>query len=651
MKRYIILLVTILMVVSASAQSRSFEEFKKQQQSRFNQFKNEKQAELEAFRKQQNERYAKFMEESWQRFRAHPAVLPKQEKRVVPVIYQEPVVEPTPEPIVEPTPAPQPKKEPKPEVEPTPAPQPKEEPKPEVKPEPAPQPKEEPKPEVKPELTPQPVVQPAPAPQPKEEPKPEVKPEPTPQPVVEPAPAPQPKEEPKPEVKPELAPEPEVEPTPAPQPVVEPTPTPQPKEEPKPEVKPEPAPQPVVEPTPAPQPKEEPKPILVKKEVVKVPKPAPQPEPLAPVEPKEEIPHEVCSVTFYGTKVSVGFPTNETFKLAGLSEKQLAKAWTQLSNEAYDVTLNNALAMRKKLALCDWGYIEMLQAISEKKYGKTNEAVFMQAFLLSQSGYKIRLATDDKQLYLLVATQHNLFSMPFFILDGNKFYALNCKSQELSICKAKFDQEKAISMQLRQEQKLATKNTEVRKLTSKYGVTAQVSVNKNMIDFFNDYPSAYIGNDATTRWAVYANTPLEKSIKETLYPTLKKATAGLSERDAVNKILNFVQTAFVYEYDEEVWGGDRAFFATETLHYPYADCEDRSILFSRLVRDILGLDVVLIYYPGHLATAVAFTQEVYGDYLMHNNRKYIVCDPTYINAPLGRTMPGMNNQEAQIIIL
>jgi hypothetical protein len=172
-----------------------------------------------------------------------------------------------------------------------------------------------------------------------------------------------------------------------------------------------------------------------------------------------------------------------------------------------------------------------------------------------------------------------------------------------------------------------------------------------MIDFFNDYPSSYIGNDATTRWAVYANTPLEKSIKESLYPTIKKAVTGLSERDAVNKILNFVQTAFIYKLDDEIWGGDRAFFASETLHYPYADCEDRSILFSRLVRDILGLDVVLIYYPGHLATAVAFTQEVYGDYLMHNNRKYIVCDPTYINAPLGRTMPGNNNQEARIIEL
>ena len=584
MKRCIYLLVAILLVSGASAQTRSFDEFKKQQQSRFSKFKADKQAELEAFRKQQNERYAQFMEESWQRFRAHPAILPKQEKRVKPVIYQEPTPEPVP--VVEP-------------VDTTPAPA--------------------------PVVVPEPVVEPVdttPAPAPVVKPTPIVEPEP-----VDTIPVPAPVVEP--------------------EPVVEPAPVPQPKEEPK--VEPKPAPAPV--PTPTPQPKVEEKPILVKKEVIKVPQPTPEPEPLAPVEPKEEIPYEKYHVTFYGTKVSVGFPTNETLKLPGLSEKQLAKAWKQLSSEAYDVTLNNVLAVRKKLALCDWGYVEMLQAISEKKYGKTNEAVFMQAYLLSQSGYKIRLATDDEKLYMLIATQQNMFSLPFFIIDNTKFYALNCKSQELSICKAKFDKEKVVSLQLRQEQKLAAQYTDPRKLTSKYGVVAQVSVNKNTIDFFNDYPSAYIGNDATTRWAVYANTPLEKVIRETLYPTLKKAVAGLSERDAVNKILNFVQTAFVYEYDDKIWGGDRAFFAAETLHYPYADCEDRSILFSRLVRDILRLDVVLIYYPGHLATAVAFNQEVHGDYLTHNNRKYIVCDPTYINAPLGRTMPGMNNQEARIIEL
>ena len=57
MKRCVYLLVAILLTGSISAQTRSFGDFKKQQQSRFSQFKAEKQAELEAFRKEQNERY------------------------------------------------------------------------------------------------------------------------------------------------------------------------------------------------------------------------------------------------------------------------------------------------------------------------------------------------------------------------------------------------------------------------------------------------------------------------------------------------------------------------------------------------------------------------------------------------------------------
>ena len=29
----------------------------------------------------------------------------------------------------------------------------------------------------------------------------------------------------------------------------------------------------------------------------------------------------------------------------------------------------------------------------------------------------------------------------------------------------------------------------------------------------------------------------------------------------------------------------------------------------------------------------------------------LVCDPTFINAPVGRTMPGMDNQKAKVIVL
>jgi len=65
----------------------------------------------------------------------------------------------------------------------------------------------------------------------------------------------------------------------------------------------------------------------------------------------------------------------------------------------------------------------------------------------------------------------------------------------------------------------------------------------------------------------------------------------------------------------------------------------------------LKLDVVLLYYPGHLATAVAFHQDIKGDYLMCDERKFTIRDPTYIGAPIGATMPGMDNQTAKIIPL
>lgn len=108
----------------------------------------------------------------------------------------------------------------------------------------------------------------------------------------------------------------------------------------------------------------------------------------------------------------------------------------------------------------------------------------------------------------------------------------------------------------------------------------------------------------------------------------------------------------MYEYDDNVWrGGDRAFFADETLYYPYCDCEDRAILFTRLVRDLLGLKTALVYYPGHLASAVCFTGNVTGDYLLVGDNIYLVCDPTYINVSVGGAMSNMDNKKAKVILL
>lgn len=53
----------------------------------------------------------------------------------------------------------------------------------------------------------------------------------------------------------------------------------------------------------------------------------------------------------------------------------------------------------------------------------------------------------------------------------------------------------------------------------------------------------------------------------------------------------------------------------------------------------------------HLAAAVRFTDSMNGDYLTLDGERYTVCDPTYIGAPAGMTMPGMDNRSASVIQL
>ena len=395
----------------------------------------------------------------------------------------------------------------------------------------------------------------------------------------------------------------------------------------------------------------EPVQIPVRSVALIMPGVAPAPKPIAPVAPKS-VPQKPVSIAYYGAIITIQFPKDDPLKIRELTENGIADAWLQLSDSIYDNTIKSALDVRKKSKLCDWAYMDMLRQVTEKQYGQTNEAVLAQAFIMTQSGYRIRIGRNETQLYLLSASQYDIFALRYFMIDGSKFYIVNGeRNAKMFICEAKIDKEQPLSMQMADLPQIGDEQTPKRTFVSRKGMESSTSVNKNLIDFFNNYPQACYKGEQSTRWVAYANTPLENSIKKMLYPPLQQYIKDKSEKDAVTLLLNWVQTAFAYEYDDKVWGGDRAFFAQETLFYPYCDCEDRSILFSRLVRDLMNLDVIFLYYPGHLATAVGFKDDVQGDWVEYNGKKYVVCDPTYINAGVGRTMPGMNNQQAQIIAL
>lgn len=389
-------------------------------------------------------------------------------------------------------------------------------------------------------------------------------------------------------------------------------------------------------------------------EVVPVVEPKPQPTPIEPIRESPQPVEKYHKFSFFKTDCRVRLDDNQRFALSNVDRMTLASVWEKLASDGYNNLIYDCLAIRDKLRLCDWAYFLMLKDLTDSYLGKgTNESTMLCAYIFAQSGYKMRLGIGTNRLYMMVGSNHLIFNKPYWQIDNDYFYALDCKEQSLDICGASMPNERSMSLLLNDLPVLAERRGTSRTLQSEAykDIVATLYSDENLVEFFGTYPSSKIGNNVCSRWAIYANTPISESIKKQLYPVLENAIAGKSQKDAANRLLNFVQTAFVYEYDDKVWGSDRAFFAEESLYYPYCDCEDRSILFSRLVRDLMGLKVLLIYYPGHLATAVNFTEPVTGDYISLEGRKFVVCDPTYIGAPVGTTMPNMDNGAAKVIEL
>lgn len=393
--------------------------------------------------------------------------------------------------------------------------------------------------------------------------------------------------------------------------------------------------------------------------VAPVPEPEPVPEPIVPIQEVKTPKAVWMDVNLYGTSCKVRFDkSSDRVFLSGVSENAVADMWSSLSGEKYDNLIADCLKIRNELALCDWAYMKLVNAVADQVYGSSNvkESVVLNSYLLTQSGFKIMMArsTDNSRLHMLFAADSDIFGHPYWKVNGEHYYLMDGSgAKSLYIFGEEFPKAKAMRLAMTGENRFAVKASTPRALKSKRypDMTVSVAVNENLLSFYNDYPSSFEKGDRYTKWRAYAMVPLDKVTRDRLYPSLRNHIAGKSEEEAVNMILNFVQTAFVYGYDDEIWGGDRAFFSEETLFYPYCDCEDRSVLFSRLIRDLVGLDVVLLYYPGHLATAVGFNEDVAGDYLMVNGKKYVVCDPTYINARVGMTMPKMDNSSAIAVTL
>lgn len=352
---------------------------------------------------------------------------------------------------------------------------------------------------------------------------------------------------------------------------------------------------------------------------------------------------------FYGTSCMVLLDPKLNFRLSDVSENTVADTWTHLSKGLSEVLLEDFLRLRDELALGDWAYYCLIRSFSEQCFGKgSNEAVLMETFMMAQSGYKARIARSDNGLALMLCFDSQVYQMTYLFLDGEKFYIMDNgrgdgRSSSYYVFNRSFmKSDRPVSLRMPGTPKLAFKSSGEKTFKSKKypDMTVTLSLNSNLMDFYKDYPKCL--------WANYSWAGLSDEVKSKLYPVLRKSIEGKSQIDAANRLINFVQTAFAYQSDGKQFGCERFLFADETFFFPYSDCEDRAILFSVLVRDLLGLDVVLLHYPDHIATAVHFTESLEGTYLTLDGKPYYICDPAFIGANVGDCMPRYANSNPEV---
>lgn len=446
-------------------------------------------------------------------------------------------------------------------------------------------------------------------------------PDPTPKPVEIPV-APEPVPEPLPQ--PEEKPEPEAQPEP------EPTPEPEPRPEPEPEPEPEPQPEPV---TPLPPP---------------MPPAPPAPEPLPPSQPLLP-PGSYFDWHYYKVPLP-DFVPPARFRLSRLNSDTIADAWLEMARTNYEEVISAFQRFKREYQLNEWAYIRLITAYSNQVFSRHNESVFLAWFLLHNSGLQANAGYSEQRMHLLMPLSERVYNRNFYTLgpERTRFYVIEAGHTPV-------ERPGAIrTYSPDQEAGLRVTNVALRHLPASSGsneTNLRFEFNGQQFSFTVSYDRSYrslLSSFPSLPPEFFFAAPVSDRLYTELGEQLRPVLAEMDTRTGLDFLLRFAQTAFAYKTDTEQFGRQLYMTPDQILHYPFSDCDDRAIFFAFLVRSYMGLEVVGVSWPGHMATAVRVGDEVPGDSFRHNGDRWLIADPTYIGARAGMTMPMFQGQEVTL---
>lgn len=415
------------------------------------------------------------------------------------------------------------------------------------------------------------------------------------------------------------------------------------------DVTPKPVRPPVIDPD-IPLPEPEPEPDLPAVPPWPEPRPLQPPTPMPePPPPPDQPPGEAHELPFYGEVVTLHVESTLATPLASTGET--AEWWRRVSVCRYPVLLDELHRAATALALNDWGRYRLIVELSRALHPNDDRSATALAwFLLVQLGYDVRFAHEWERAILLIAFEQTVYGVNRMRVDGSYYYMLSLDGREPGSRQQSYDGDPTLDLRplnLAIDQPPAFSSAaRTRTLSTEMPdgsfATVHARYNPKLAHFYHDYPQTLL----EIHCALSASPELERS----LYDGLQAAVGGGSLVDRTHALMRFVQMAFVYGRDDAQFGiSNYSMFPEEVVHYPESDCEDRTALFTYLVRRMLKLDTVVIVYEGHAAAAVAFPGVSLGNTVQHSGRVYTICDPTYQKSSPGMCPKKYRNKTPKVV--
>ena len=369
------------------------------------------------------------------------------------------------------------------------------------------------------------------------------------------------------------------------------------------------------------------------------------PPPLPQIKPVP-ITADSMEIVFFGNIVRFNFdPQWKSYRLPGGAKPEAMSAfWTMMSGSKFEPTIQTVKDARRDLKLDDWGGVTLWRSVAQAlQPERKSEQNLLLWYFLVKSGYDVRLGYAGNDVHLFVAMKQPVYATKYTKVGEQTYYAALAMDHGDSIrsfytYEASYPS-KLKPLDIQSAATIFTKSISAqRTLAFEYKgkqIKFNVPYDRRLVEYLETFPQ--------TEFELYFDTMGSSILRNGLLAELKKYTSTMNEAEATEFLLTFVQLAFPYKTDDAQFGREKYLFVEQSIYYPFNDCEDRSILFAWLTRELVGIKVIGLLYPGHMTTAVALKQiKPEWSTVEYQGKRFVIADPTYIGADLGMAMPSYN---------